>query len=623
MSACGHLGATVHDRWELGSAPMERRCRHRGFLGSIVGRVRGAGCLIGLLAACPAQAHHETAPLERHELRLADASRALPGTEQARQSTAVLRLRLLDAETLEPAGGLVRVTPADGPAEPMRLAGLFERPAGWFSMPGEAGVPVPPGRYRVEATRGIEFEIAESRVTCAADVVTSLVLAPARFYELERRGLRSVNTHLHLLLDARLKVGVDLRSRQAVDDYLQVVGASDSLDLVYVSYLTQPDAEIVSNEYTDADLTRLSRGPVLFGNGVEHRHGGRRILDDPSLAVPGPDGMTAYTAENSSPGFTYGHVLLLGLSARTMPASLGPGMADDPDSTDGVPLRRGMIEAREQDGGVVWCHGSQGTERIPDWLAGLPHAQNIYDGGNQGTFDTVYYPLLNAGLKVPFSTGTDWGFWDLSRVLVAAPGPLTSRAFLAELAAGRTSITNEPILEFSVEGVEPGGTVALPGPGELRVRGRAVGRSDFIRLQVVCNGKVVREAASRPVGRHHEAEIDFPVSVTESGWLALRIPPELPYEIRSRYEGRGVNILGKAIFAHTSPVYLSLDGRAAHDRDAIGRLLARVREDRARIEAFGVFAGAPERDSLLGIYREAEATLRELELPPGAGRSAR
>lgn len=571
--------------------------------------------LIGLsvlATAIPVRAHHDTVPSERSELRMASASPAITSPAEEKKNTALLDLRLEDARTRGAVAGLVRVTPLEGPAEPVRLAGLFERPAGWFSMPGEARVAVPPGRYRVEATRGLATTVVRSTVDCAVNPVVKLTLAPVRFYETERPGLRSVNTHMHLLLDARLKMGVDLRNRREVDDYLRVVGESDGVDLVYVSYLTQPDAEIVSNEYTDADLRELSHGPVLFANGVEHRHGGRRLLDDPATTPPGPDGKTVFTAENSSPGMTYGHVMLLDLAKRTMLASLGPGLADDPDSTDGVPLRRGMIEAREQGGGVIWCHGSQGLERIPDWFAGVLHAQNIYDGGNQGTFDTVYYPLLNAGLKVPFSTGTDWGYWDFSRVMVSSPEPFTSRVFLRELAAGRTYITNGSFLEFSVNGTESGGTVGLAGPGVLRIRGRAAGRSDFIRLQVVCNGRVVHEVASRPVAGHYEAEIDCPFNATESGWLALRVPPEMPYEIRSRYEGRGVNLLGKAIFAHTSPVYLTVAGRPRHDREAIEQLLARVKMDRARIEAVGVFGDAAGRDALRGIYLEAETTLRKL-----------
>ncbi len=581
---------------------------------------RGLACFAGLLLTTAAFAHHETAPTDASEVRLVDGSRT-PVAQPA--DTARLQVHLHDAEMHAPVAGLVRVTPLAGGAESLRLAGLFERPAGWFAMPPAAEVRIPPGCYRVEATRGIDTEISTREVECAPDAGVTLEFRLRRFHDPGARQLRSANTHMHLLLGARLKMGVDLRSRREVDDYLRTVGAADGVDLVYVSYLTQPGEVIVSNEYTNADLRALSGGPVLFANGVEHRHGGRRVLDDPSGAAKGPDGKVVYTAENSSVGLSYGHVMLLDLAKRAMLASLGPGLADDPDSTDGIPLRAGMQSAREQGGDVIWCHGSMGLERVPDWLAGLLYAQNIYDGGNQGTFDTVYYPLLNAGLKVPFSTGTDWGFWDFSRVYVLAPVPLTSRAFLRELAAGRTFITNEPLLEFSVEDATPGATISLTQPGALRIRGRAAGRSDFIKLQVVHNGRVMHEVASRAVAGHFEADLDFSFLAAESGWVALRILPEMPYEIRSRYEGRGVNILGKAIFAHTSPVYLEVAGRPLHDRAAIGILLESVEASLAKIEEVGVFADAVERDTLRAIYLEAEASLRELRDAAGGRAPAR
>jgi len=571
-----------------------------------------------LLLAGPCCAHEWTAPAVPGEVRQADGSRA-----QANQPTHTVRLqvRLHEGGTPAPVAGLIRVTPLTAGAEPLRLAGLFERPAGWFSMPPEATLALPPGRHRVEAVRGLDTLVAEATVDGVAGRVVELALTPVRFTA-SGRHRRSANTHLHLLLRSRLKMGVDLADRQEADAYLRTVGACDGLDLAYVSYLTAPGVEVVSNEYTDADLGGLSDGPTRFAPGVEHRHAGRRIPADPAPAAAGAEGAQSYASDNSTPAMSYGHVLLLGLAQRTMLASIGPGLAADATSTDGVPLRQGIAAARVQGGGVVWCHGSQGLERIPGWLAGLLDAQNIYDGGNEGTFETVYYPVLNAGLKVPFSTGTDWGVWDFSRVCVDLPGPLTSQAFLRELAAGRTFITNEPLLEFAVDDAVPGGSVHLAASGRVRVRGRAEGRSDFLRLQVVRNGRVVHEAACRPVGGHFAAEVDLSLPVDESGWIALRIPPAMPYAIRSRYTGPGVNILGKAIFAHTSPVYLEVAGRPRRDPAAIGTLLAAVEASLARIDEVGVFADAAERAAVRAIYLEAAAVLRALPTDAGASRSS-
>ena len=557
--------------------------------------------LITLLPACllwgaACLAHEHTLTVAQTNLAQIQRTDAV-----AKDRSCSLTLHLRDAVTGESLPGLVRVSPQAREAPPLALEGLFERPAGWFSMPAGATIPLPPGRWRVEAVHGTETEVAVREIELAQGGGPSLDLPLKRFFDPRAAGLRSGNTHLHLIVDAHRKMGVLLRARQEADDYLQTVGHSDGLDLVYVSYLTRPGEPYISNEYTDTDLVRFSSsGRTLFGNGIEHRHGGA-LKPGQGPSTPG-----------SSVVMSYGHVMLLDLDKRSVQASIGPGLSENPRDTDGTPLRHGIIQARNQGAGIIWCHGTQGLEDIPNWVAGLIHAQNIYDGGNEGDFDAVFYPYLNSGFKVPFSTGTDWGVTDFSRVYVTAPEGLSSRIFRRELEKGRTFITNEPFLAFRAGSAVPGDTVTLPRAGDLRIRGRAIGRSDFVRLQVVYNGAVVHETPSRPVAGHHEATIDFTLSANKSGWLALRIPTVKAYEYRSNYSGPGTNILGKAIFAHTSPVYLSVAGQPTFDAGAVEHLLRQVRLARQTVDKVGVFAGDAEREGVLMIYREAETALTSL-----------
>ncbi|HVT73706.1 MAG TPA: CehA/McbA family metallohydrolase [Lacunisphaera sp.] len=579
----------------------------RTFLPQIL---RASVWLAGGVLAVTAPAHEQTLPAAGEARALAEAGPQAADPAQAAADTCRLRVRLEDAATHAPIGGLIRVTPLDGGA-PAVLAGLFERPAGWFSMPATAEVRIPPGRYRVEAIHGIDSEVAHRSVECRPDAPTDVVLPLVRFYDAAAAHLHSGNTHLHLLLHSGAKMGVDLHDRAESDAYLHTVGASDGLDLVYVSYLTAPGAVIISNEYTDEDFAHLSEGVTRFVNGVELRHGGKRVEERPPAGAAVRE-TKLYPLDSSRSSLTYGHVLLLDLVKRSMQASIGPGLSADPAATDGVPLRAGILDGRHQGAGIVWCHGTMGLEGVPDWVAGVIDAQNIYDGGTEGTFDTVYYPYLNAGLKVPFSTGTDWGITDFNRVYVAAAPALSSQAFLHELTEGRTYITNEPLLEFQAGGESSGGTIKLAAAGQVTVRGRAVGRSDFVRLQLVQDGRVVREAPCRPVGGHFEAELEADVPVAQSGWLALRIDPIQPYEIRSRYSGRGINVLGKAIFAHTSPVYVSVAGRPVCDRAAVVVLRDRVDAALKRIEEGGTFASEAERAGIRRLYVEARDSLDAL-----------
>jgi hypothetical protein len=277
--------------------------------------------------------------------------------------------------------------------------------------------------------------------------------------------------------------------------------------------------------------------------------------------------------------------------------SIGPGIMQQ--GTDGLPLQRGILRAHRSGAGVIWCHNTFGFEDVPNWLAGLLHAQNIFDGGQHERYDDSFYRYLNLGMTVPFSTGTDWFIRDFSRVYVPIDGELTSRSWLDALAAGRSTITNGPLLEFAVAGRKIGDKIVLDAPRHLRVMGRAVGRCGFRALEVVYNGTVIHRVDAAPEGGHFTASLDLDVSVNEPGWLALRIPIEA-----------GTNELDQPLFAHTSPIYVELAGRRIFRRDEAERLRHDLQQSIEIIRKQGVFGNEVEREAVLNVYREG---LRKLD----------
>ena len=88
--------------------------------------------------------------------------------------------------------------------------------------------------------------------------------------------------------------------------------------------------------------------------------------------------------------------------------------------TDFPSVRHGIDQAREDGATIVWCHNAFGFEDIPDWIAGVVDAQNIFDGGNKGDYEDTFYRYMDVGLRVPFSTGTDWFMFDHEGGLVEA-----------------------------------------------------------------------------------------------------------------------------------------------------------------------------------------------------------
>jgi hypothetical protein len=289
-------------------------------------------------------------------------------------------------------------------------------------------------------------------------------------------------------------------------------------------------------------------------------------------------------------------VLLLNISKLIAPVSIGPGITGG--GHDGVPLQPGIDEAVRQGGTAIWAHNGWGFEDVPNLATARLDAVNIFDGGSHGTYEDSFYHYLNAGLRVPFSTGTDWFIYDLARVYANVRGSLTIRSWLDALKEGRTFISNGPLFEFSVGSTEIGGTVALDSPRDVRIRGRAAGRQNFGTLQLVRNGRVIAEMAAAPSGAHFEATLDRTLEIVEPCWLALRVSPTA----RNEY--------GRELFGHTSPIYITLGGADVRIQQDVDWLIKDMEQAIETIAARGSFAAPADRERVISVYREGIAALR-------------
>ena len=179
------------------------------------------------------------------------------------------------------------------------------------------------------------------------------------------------------------------------------------------------------------------------------------------------------------------------------------------EGSDGIPLQRGIRLARKDGATAIWCHNTYGFEDVANWVSGELHAQNIFDGSPQGSYQDSFYRYLNLGMKVPFSTGTDWFLYDFSRVYVPVAEELTPESWLRNLRTGKSYITNGTFLEFEVDGKSLGDTIPLSGPRTLKIYGRAVGRNDFQGLQVIHNGQQIHHVETRSHEAYFSAECRF------------------------------------------------------------------------------------------------------------------
>lgn len=506
------------------------------------------------------------------------------------RDTCEVKLSLVEDGTGKELPGLIRVTNSSGTV--IEIPELFSRGTGlpgeeplrdWYVLPGSRTIRLPQQSVKIEAFSGLETE-RTSRTLDLSDQDSRAVQLPLiRFHDSRARGQVAGNTHLHLMK----------LTRDDCDRYLREVPRTDGLDVVFLSYLERADADrdYISNRYTRGDLERLERDSgVLFGNGEEHRHN--------------------FSGFNQG----YGHVMLLNIQRLILPVSIGPGIMKA--GTDGLPLERGIRQARKDGATVVWCHNAWGREDVPNFVSGRVDAQNIFDGGNHGSYEDSFYRYLNAGIPVAFSTGTDWFMYDFSRVYVPAAQGSGVPGWLRKLAAGQSTITNGPLLELSVNGREPGQTVSLTQPGKVRIAVRGRGRANFGRIELVRNGQVISSAPARKAGGHWEAGIgfEFDLLIPQPCWLALRIPPvEDPAEsaaVRRKKAGEpGRNEAGRPLFAHTGAVQVELGGRRHFDPQAGAALLADMAESLSEIGEAAQFADPQERARVLDVYRDGMAAL--------------
>jgi hypothetical protein len=219
----------------------------------------------------------------------------------------------------------------------------------------------------------------------------------------------------------------------------------------------------------------------------------------------------------------------------------------------------------------------------------------------------VWYSALNCGYRLAAGAGTDAmtnyaslrGPVGMNRVYVKVSGPLTHRAFLAALKAGRTFATNGPLLQFSIDGREPGGEIERPGPSRLTARARLRSMVPVDHLEIVQNGAVVQTIPTTGEGRSADATVTLDAKAT--GWFLLR----------ARGDSARHPVLDLMPMATTSPVYVKIaktPQRSPEDSRYFAAWIARLDSAAARFDSYN---DPRERASALSEIREAGRVMRE------------
>jgi hypothetical protein len=227
-------------------------------------------------------------------------------------------------------------------------------------------------------------------------------------------------------------------------------------------------------------------------------------------------------------------------------------------------------------------------------------------------YTPLWYDLLNAGLQVPLvgASTKESNHQALGEPRTYArlqPGEaFTYKTWIEAVRAGRTCVTNGPLLSLTAQGHDPGAVLDLLAPPQtIHVRAEARSLMPFELLQLVLNGAVVATAPAQ--GSPATAVLEQDVPVAASGWLAARCACR-PWE-HPDYNPTSVPEEPSA-FAQTSPVYVRLQGCPPRaDRKAVANLLARLDASLEWVSGHGRFENEPQRHRLVEILQSARQEL--------------
>lgn len=326
---------------------------------------------------------------------------------------------------------------------------------------------------------------------------------------------------------------------------------------------------------------------------ISNRQGTPRVFDTEFFNDGKPDPLSnehtlmVVQEEFRNASGMYGHMPMLGIKRLITPFFTGrvPHWEDYP------PNYTIASQAQDQGGVVSYAHPSTGPG-IPEGLhvarefpidlaLGVVNALDLLSNMDEEGGMWMYYRVLNSGLRCTASAGTDTQMDVLdrdslpggSKVYVKVDGPLTYEKWIEGYRAGRTFVTNGPLLFLDLEGEEPGGELPLQSPRNLKAAVRAQSLSPMERLQLIVNGEVVAETV--PEGDDLNLTLEHTLDIEESAWVAARVLGERSELVRN----------DRQLFAHTSPIYVSLQGRpVVVEEDVrivlewIDRLIADVRE---------------------------------------------
>jgi hypothetical protein len=241
----------------------------------------------------------------------------------------------------------------------------------------------------------------------------------------------------------------------------------------------------------------------------------------------------------------------------------------------------------------------------------------------------LWYRLLNCGLKVPASAGTDkmsnWVTVGGNRVYASIKGKFNYQTWIDALDRGNTFVTNSPMIFCSVDNKSPGEQINISKPGMVKIIAEVYSQLPLDRLEIVANGEVIGEKRIEK-GEHH-AKLEIEYQAGKSTWIAARTHQ---YNLRDmvagvsfaerRDDGGGPTLLNRyygtlrpeTAFAHTSPSYVIVGNKPIRSAKDAEYFIKYLENAISWLETSGTFPSKEAKQEVLDSFKNGIEMYRQL-----------
>lgn len=486
------------------------------------------------------------------------------------QGGTAVALTVVDTATEKPVPCCVYLRDPQGKA--VRPAGLpFWRDH--FACGGEASLSLPPGEYPVEIERGPEYRPAAGTIRVEGGSPVAARFEIVRTTDMRKRGWRPGELHVH----------------RPLADVPLLLEAAD-LDVAPVITWWN-DRNLWAGRELPKELLARTPGGRRYHvmGGEDEREGGALLYFGLSRPLPIQGATREYPA---SAHYLKDARRLPGLWVDIekpfwwdVPVWLSTGMADSIGIANNHMCRSQMLEHE------AWGRPRDVARLRPPLGIGF-------------WVQEIYYRLLDAGLRLPPSAGSASGVLPnpvgYNRVYVHTGKDTGYDAWWKGLKAGRSFVTNGPLLEVRANGRLPGASFeGKPGRKlALRLAGTVAGNDRLDVVEVIRNGEVaatIPRAALRPGRELGSFTFETSLEMTGPGWFLVRALADNPRTFR---------------FASTAPFYVTFPGEPERISRGAVRFFAEWLEERiGRIK----LDNPAQRAEVMRHFEEARAWWKERE----------